>query len=56
LRTVGLISRRRWPATRLGHSAVFSASAAAQIVAYDVIGDGLSDLITALAAHGLGLA
>ena len=27
-----------------------------QMYAYDVNGDGLNDIITALAAHGLGLA
>lgn len=35
---------------------VFFAPAGAQMFAYDVDGDGLTDVITALAAHGFGLA
>ena len=42
------------PAWRL-HKAFF-APAAAQLFAYDVNGDGRTDVVTALAAHGYGLA
>ena len=55
-RTAGGNSPPRWPTIRSGSSTRFTfADAAAQMLVYDVNGDGLNDVITCINAHGYGL-
>ena len=55
-RTPGGNSPPRWPTIRFGPSTRFTfAPAAAQLLVYDINGDGLNDVITCINAHGYGI-